>query len=369
MKIKRKIEEFIKKDLFGGKVIIIYGARQVGKTTIAKEIQSEYPDSSVYLNCDEPDVRFSLENKTSTELLGLIGKARIVLIDEAQRVENVGMSLKLLVDTNPNIQVIATGSSSFDLSNKISEPLTGRNNKYTLFPFTASELINKYNKNEVKRLTDQRIIYGSYPEQFFLDKENRERRLSELSEDYVFKDIFLMSKIRKSEKIVKLLKLLALQVGSEVSYSELGQIVGLNYDTVEAYITALEQAFVIFRLMPYSGNIRNSIKKSRKVYFWDTGIRNALINNFNSLDLRNDSGALFENFYISEILKEKYSKQDRFNPYFWRSFDGKEIDLVIEEGGNVKYYECKLNNENTKKFIEDMDVKIVTKDNYLESLE
>lgn len=364
MKITRKIKDHIVRDLFGGKVIIIYGARQVGKTTLVKELQKEYPDS-LYLNCDELDTRLSLENKTSTELLHTIGQSKLVFIDEAQRVENIGLTLKLLVDARPDIQIVATGSSSFDLANKVSEPLTGRNNKYILSPFSSGELVLATSETEVKRLTEQRIIYGSYPEPFFLDKENREKRLAELVEDYVFKDVFMMSKIRKSEKIITLLKALALQIGSEVSYSELGQMVGLNYDTVEAYITALEQSFVIFRLMPYSGNLRNSIKKSRKVYFWDTGIRNALINNFNPLDMRTDSGALFENFFISEMLKDKMNKGERVNSYFWRSHEGKEIDLIIEKDGAKDCFECKLTSKDVMKKIENLEVKIVTSVNYL----
>jgi uncharacterized protein len=367
MKIHRKIKDFVIKDLFGGKVIIIYGARQVGKTTLVKELQAEYPDS-IYLNCDEPDTRSSLEDKTSTELLHTIGQAKLVFIDEAQRVKNIGLTLKLLVDTRPDIQIIATGSSSFDLANKVSEPLTGRNNKYTLFPFSSNELIAVNGETDVKRLTEQRIIYGSYPEPFFLDKEKREKRLAELVEDYLFKDVFLMSKIRKSEKIITLLKALALQVGSEVSYSELGQRVGLNYDTVEAYITALEQFFVIFRLMPYSGNLRNSIRKSRKVYFWDTGIRNALINNFNPLNTRNDAGALFENFFISEMLKNKMNQGLLVNAYFWRSLKNKEIDLIVETGQNKEYFECKLNSQSLKKEIEGVSAEIVTLANYTDKL-
>lgn len=364
-KVTRKIKDSIKSNFFKGKVIIVYGARQVGKTTLVKELQEEYKDS-VYWNCDEPDIQISLQNRTSTELLGMIGSAKVVFLDEAQRVKNIGMTLKLLVDSAPQLQIVATGSSSFELANTLSEPLTGRNDKYTLFPFLSSELNSCYSPIEISRLTEQRIIYGSYPEPFFLDKERKEKRLSELSENYIFKDIFALSSIRKSEKIVTLLKALALQIGSEVSYSELGAMVGLNYDTVEAYITALEQSFVIFRLPPYLGNARNSIKKSRKIYFWDTGIRNGLINNFNPLLMRNDVGALFENFFIAEILKEKISADDRVNAYFWRNYQGKEIDLILEKGGTIESYECKLQSRDSIKTVEEFEAKIVTKDNYLD---
>jgi predicted AAA+ superfamily ATPase len=367
LKITRKIKDDIESSFFKGKVIIIYGARQVGKTTLVKELQMEHTNS-VYWNCDEPDIQLALQDRTSTELLGMIGNAKVVFLDEAQRVKGIGITLKLLVDSAPDIQIVATGSSSFELANIISEPLTGRNDKYTLFPFSSSELSSGYSHMEISRLTEQRIIYGSYPEPFFLDKEKKEKRLAELAEDYVFKDIFLLSSIRKSEKIVVLLKALALQIGSEVSYSELGAMVGLNYDTVEAYITALEQSFVIFRLPPYLNNARNSIKKSRKIYFWDTGIRNALINNFNPLLLRNDAGALFENFFIADILKEKISDGSKVNSYFWRDYLGKEIDLILEKNGAIESYECKLQSKEVVKREGGLEAKIVTKDNYLSFL-
>jgi len=367
MKIARKISKNIKDDFFKEKIIILYGARQVGKTTLINELRKEYPES-LYWKCDEPDTMLSLQKKTSTELLGMIGNSKVVFLDEAQGVPGIGLTLKLIIDAAPHIQIVATGSSSFELANKVSEPLTGRNDKYTLFPLLSGELATAYGKIETSRLTEQRIVYGSYPEPFFLDKERREKRLAELSEDYVFKDIFSLSKIRKSEKIVILLKALALQIGSEVSYSELGEMTGLNYDTVESYITALEQSFLIFRLQPYSGNARNSIKKSRKIYFWDTGIRNALINNFNPLALRNDAGALFENFFIAEMLKEKISAEERVNAYFWRDYQGKEIDLVIEKNGKAEFYECKLNSNDKIKKVNGFEAKIATKDNYLDYL-
>ncbi len=366
-KITRKIKDSIKKSFFKGKVVIIYGARQVGKTTLVKELQQEYPNS-LYWNCDEPDIQSSLQNKTSTELLSMMGKSTVVFLDEAQRVKNIGMTLKLIVDSAPHVQIVATGSSSFELANKVSEPLTGRNDTYTLFPLMSSELNSIYNEIEIRRLTEQRMVYGSYPEPFFLDMERKEKRLSELAEDYVFKDIFSFSTIRKSEKIVTLLKALALQIGSEVSYSELGSMIGLNYDTVESYITILEQSFVIFRLPPYLGNARNSIKKSRKIYFWDTGIRNALINNFNSLPLRNDAGALFENFFIAEMLKEKISSGNRVNAYFWRNYQGKEIDLVLEKGGGASFYECKLQSKDSVKKIDEFEARIITPDTYIKEV-
>lgn len=366
-KIERSLKNNIKNDFFKGKVIIVYGARQVGKTTLIKEFKEEFPNS-LYFNCDEPDTKLLFENKTSTELLKLFGSAKVVFIDEAQRVLNIGLTLKLIVDNDPNIQIIATGSSSFDLANKINEPLTGRNFKYELFPFSSTELMKKYDKFELQRLTEQRIIYGSYPQPFFLDKAERERRLLELASDYVFKDILSFGGIRKSDKIVNLLKALALQIGSEVSYTELSQLIGLNHNTIESYITLLEQSFIIFRLNPYMMNQRNSIRKSRKIYFFDTGLRNALINNFNPLNLRNDGGALFENFFIAEKLKECFNAGQNINSYFWRDYQKREIDLILEKAGQIEAFECKLNDKKNIKKIGDIEAKIMTQENYLDFL-
>ncbi|OHA39914.1 MAG: hypothetical protein A3G59_00615 [Candidatus Taylorbacteria bacterium RIFCSPLOWO2_12_FULL_47_20] len=365
--VERTIAGQLNAEFYKGKIAIIYGARQVGKTTLVRELQKAYPDS-VYLNCDEPDIAASLTGKTSTELLKIFGNSKMVFIDEAQRVENIGLSLKLIADNRPDIQVVATGSSSFDLANKITEPLTGRNDKYHLHPLSTTEITDAQGKIETARLTDQRVIYGSYPEPFFLSKENREKRLKELAGDYTFKDILSLGLIRKNEKIIMLLKNLALQIGSEVSYSEIGQALGLNYDTVETYISLLEQTFIIFRLQPYNRNQRNAIRKSRKVYFWDTGIRNALINNFNPLNLRNDSGALFENFFIAELLKEKSNRSENITPYFWRDYQKKEVDLLIESNGRITAYECKLSGDGGIKKAGGLEAAIVTKENYLEFL-
>lgn len=373
MKITRKIKADIENDFFKGKVIIIYGARQVGKTTLLNEIREKHKDS-IFLNCDEPDSRNILENKNSTELIQLIGNTKVVLIDEAQRVKNIGLTLKILADTLPHVQVVATGSSSFDLANEINEPLTGRNFKYHLFSFSSEELSSNFNQIEMKRLTEQRLIYGSYPEPFFMNKEDRERRLLELANDYAFKDIFSFKGIKNNEKILNLTKALALQIGSEVSYTELGRTLEMNYNTVMSYITLLEQSFIVFKLPPYFRNKRKSIRKSRKIYFWDNGIRNALINNFNSLDLRTDVGALFENLFISEMLKKEYNRSRQNNAYFWRDYDQKEIDLILEEGGKLKAFECKysngkISNATKKTFLTnhpDSDLKIVTKENYLD---
>jgi uncharacterized protein len=375
MIITREIKGSIKKDFFKGKVIIIYGARQVGKTTLINEFGEEFKDS-IYLNCDVTKDRSIVENIATTGILKSLENSKVVFIDEAQKAKNVGLCLKILVDKRPDIQVVATGSSSFELANKTNEPLTGRNFKYTLFPFSSTELTSKYNQTETESLTEQRLIYGSYPEPFFLGERNREYRLTELTDDYIFRDIFSMSGIHKPDKIIDLTQALAFQIGGEVSYTKLSKIIGLNYDTIESYITLLEQAFIIFRLRPYFNNKRTAIRKSRKIYFWDNGIRNALINSFNPIGLRNDVGALFENFFVSEMLKKHSNMGARKNFYFWRTYDQKEIDLVEEFGGKLYAFECKYSNEkmsaSTKKtFLETYpngEINIVTKKNYLDFL-
>lgn len=340
MIIKRKIEEVIEKSLFKGKVIIIYGARQVGKTTLVGKIQKKFVQKSIYLNCDEPDIREAFSNKTSTEIKSFLGDKKLVILDEAQRIKNIGLTLKLMVDSFPEMQIIATGSSSFDLSNQIIEPLTGRKYEFYLYPFSLEELKEIYSDLEINRILEQRIIFGMYPEVFFSGKE-AEGKLKSLARSYLFKDVLQFQNIKNAEAIEKLLQALALQIGNEVSYNELAQMIGIDKNTVASYIRILEQAFIIFRSRPFSRNLRNELKKMRKIYFFDTGIRNALINNFNPVNLRQDIGALWENFIISERLKYNRNNDLEKNIYFWRTREGKEIDYLEEEGGKLNGFEIK----------------------------
>lgn len=363
----RLIEKRIKEHLFKGKAIIIYGARRVGKTTLVQKIQSAYKDS-LYLNCDEPDVRLALTDKTSTELKDYVGERKLVIIGEAQRVKNIGLTIKLLVDNATSLQVIATGSSSFDLSNKISEPLTGRAFEFRLGPFSIKETSNDSVK--LRRLLETRLIFGLYPEVVVASSEKQEI-LKTIYKSYLYKDALEYQGIKNPELIEKLLVALALQVGSEVSYTELATLLGIDQKTVASYIRLLEQAFVIFRLPPLSRNLRKEISKSRKVYFYDTGIRNAVINNFNPLSLRVDTGPLWENFIIAERFKRNEILGKQVNCYFWRTWNQQEIDYVEEEGGILSGWEIKWDDKSKKapkawtETYKNSTFRIINRNNYL----
>lgn len=327
--------------LFKRKIIVIYGARQVGKTTILKQIQAKYPSDSIYLDCDEPDIREAFTDKTSTAMKAFFGAKRLVLLDEAQRVRNIGLSLKLLIDTYPETQFVATGSSSFDLSNQISEPLTGRQFEFLVYPFAWEELTAAHTGAEMSRLLETRLIFGMYPEVTQKGAAEAEKDLRSLSGSYLYKDVLQYQNIKNPEALEKLLRALALQIGHEVSYTELSRLIGVDKRTVENYVQILEKAFIIFRLGPFSRNLRTELKKMRKIYFYDTGIRNALINNFNPLNLRTDVGALWENFLVAERVKYNRNHDLNKNIYFWRTHGRQELDYLEEAGGELKAFEFK----------------------------
>ena len=347
--IPRIIQQEIEKNLFKNKVLLLIGARQIGKTTLLKQVLQNCTEKSLWLNADESDVKIKLENATtSTQLLQLFGNAKLIVIDEAQQVEDIGLKLKLVIDTNPELQIIATGSSAFELLQKSNEPLTGRKKEYHLYPISFSEMVSHTSLLTEQRLLENRLIYGSYPE-VINNPGNEKEVLKEITNSYLYKDVLRYDGIKKASVIDKLLVALALQVGSEVSYNELAKTIGnINSATVEKYIDLLEKAFVIYKLPALSRNLRNEIKKGKKIYFYDNGIRNAIINNFNPLALRNDKGALWENFLISERMKTNSYNKHYCNTYFWRTFDQAEVDYIEEYDGALHVFEFKWKTNNKK---------------------
>lgn len=345
--IRRTIQDAVERSLFKGKAIIIYGARQVGKTTLIRALQQDAAVPSIYLSCDEPDVRRALAGKTSTELKMLIGANKLVLIDEAQRVAAIGITIKLLTDTAPDVQVIATGSSAFELSSRIEEPLTGRKREFRLYPFSLTELGQMYSPVEVRRLVERCLIFGLYPE-VINAPETAAAALREIARSYLYKDVLAFQQIRNAEALERLVQSVALQIGNEVSYNELARQVGVDKKTIASYLRILEQAFIIFRLGSFSRNLRNELKRSRKIYFLDTGIRNAVINNLNPPELRGDVGGLWENFVIAERMKRNHDQQLFPSSYFWRSHQGQEIDYLEELNGELRGYEIKWREKRIK---------------------
>lgn len=346
--IQRLVENQIRDRLFKGKVILLFGPRQVGKTTLVKRIIQDYKDNSIYFNGDEPDVQQLLRRKSSTELKAIIGSRTLVVVDEAQRIENIGLTLKLLVDQFPEVQVIATGSSAFELADKTQEPLTGRKYEFHIFPLAYAEMVQSQGVLDANRLVNHRMIFGHYPETINKPGEEEET-LRLLANSYLYKDIFALQEIRKPVLLQKVLQALAFQIGSEVSYHEIAQLTGSDNQTVERYIDLLEKAFVVFRLNSFSRNLRNELKRSKKVYFWDNGIRNAVISNFNPVDLRQDTGALWENFMVSERQKINHYRSHFPNIYFWRTHQQQEIDYLESYGGELHAFEFTWNPKNKKK--------------------
>lgn len=359
--------------MFSGKAIIVIGARQVGKSTLFKMVLENRTEPTLQLNCDEPEVKEMLTQMNSQELKMLIGGNRIVVIDEAQRVENIGMTLKRITDNFPNVQLLATGSSSFELQNKLNEPLTGRKFEYHLYPLSTGELLNTQGLLSVKQTLESRLIFGSYPD--IIDhKEDAKELLCNLSDSYLYKDLLSLESVRRPALLGKLLTALALQVTSEVSYNELAQTVGTDNKTVEKYIDLLEKCYIIFKLSGFSRNLRTELKRAKKFYFYDNGIRNAILQNFAPLALRQDMGALWENFFISERIKANQYAGRYVNCYFWRTNQQQEIDYIEESDGQFSLFEMKWNPKraNTqfpKAFLSTYDIKekaIITPENWLE---
>ena len=371
----RNLQSVIQERCFQGKAIILLGARQVGKTTLLKKIIHEQQVDALYLNCDEPQTVAALTKCNLKELQMVIGANKFVVIDEAQKVDNIGLTLKLIVDNMPDVQVVATGSSAFELRNCLNEPLTGRKYEYQMFPISSKEIYQSSGYIDLKGLLETRLIYGSYPD--ILNHANDARELLRmLTDSYLYKDILATDNLRKPDVLDKLLRALAFQVGSEVSYNELAQTVGTDSKTVERYIELLEKCYIIFRLHGLSRNLRNELKKAKKIYFYDNGVRNAVIQQFAPLELRNDAGALWENFFISERIKRNHYQQNYCNIYFWRTKSQLEIDYIEEQNGQMTAFEMKWNpkKSNTsipETFLNAYDVKetvVITPDNYLDYL-
>lgn len=297
-------------------------------------------EDCLMLNCDNVDDRYDLENKTTSELRNLVGNHITVVIDEAQRVHNIGLTLKMLVDMNLPTQILATGSSSLSLADEINEPATGRLIEHRLFPLSLSEMAADTSPREEQRLLERRMIYGLYPEVVTHPNDAR-RILQNLANNYLYRDLLGYKGIKKPDILQKMVRALALQVGSEVSYNELANLVGIDKSTVENYIDLLEKCYVVFRLPSYNRNMRNEIKKGKKIYFYDNGIRNALISNFATLEQRNDTGALWENLMVSERVKRNCYAQNYAQMYFWRTQQQQEIDLIEELDGRLTAYEFK----------------------------
>ena len=339
--LPRLIQSQVEERLFKNKVIIIYGARQVGKTTLVKRIFDKYNDKKLYLNCELLSVQRGLSTPEAEKLKSYLGENKLVILDEAQKIANIGLILKILIDTYPDIQIIATGSSSFDLANKINEPLTGRTHTFILYPFSIAETKQQNSRFEIEAKLENILRFGFYPEVFFLSEDGARSRLDEISSNYLYKDILSFEGVKKSSLIVNLLQLLALQLGNEVSYSEIAKQLGVSRLTVQKYLDLLEQSFVIFILRSFSRNLRKEISKSVKIYFYDLGIRNSLIQNFNQLEIRNDRGALWENFCIAERIKRNSNNRVFANYYFWRTYTQKEIDYIEERNGKLFAFEFK----------------------------
>jgi predicted AAA+ superfamily ATPase len=360
-----------------GKVVLIYGPRRVGKTTLINKYSEGLSETEkkriLMVTGDDIGVREYLESESVSKLKDFVGDRSLLFVDEAQRISHIGLNLKLIVDNIPGIRIIATGSSSIDLARDTGAPLTGRKFTLKLYPLSQIEIGQREAAHQTKVNLESRLIYGSYPE-VIINRDNRFRReyLAELISSYLFKDIFELEGIRHSGKLVRLLRLLAFQIGSEVSISELGTQLGMSKNTVDRYLDLLEKAFVIFRREGFSRNLRKEITKSSRFYFLDLGVRNAVIDNFNPLELRNDTGQLWENYIIMERMKKLEYMRDFKSSWFWRTYDKKEIDLIEEGDGKLNGYEIKFQRKSSKppadwaRAYPRAGFKVISRDNYID---
>ncbi len=363
----------IKKYMVPQKVFIVYGPRRCGKTTLLEHMLEGVKEEYLFVSGEDITVQSYLSSQSIEKLKSFIGKRKLLVIDEAQKIKNIGLNLKLIVDHIDGIKVVASGSSSFDLAKQIGEPLTGRKFTIKMFPLSQMELNGIQTRAETDAFLEQRLIYGAYPE-IVLNKDDSQKvlYLREIVNSYLYKDILELDGVRHSDKIVRLLQLLAFQVGKEVSFNELGTQLGMSKNTVERYLDLLTKAFVIFKLSGFSRNLRKEITKNSKYYFYDVGIRNALINNFNPMSIRDDVGMLWENYIIVEKIKKQEYLSIPSNNYFWRTYDRKEIDFIEEYGGRLFGYEIKWQKKKEKipkewfEVYKNAEGAVITKDNYLD---
>ncbi|MDO8967124.1 ATP-binding protein [Algoriphagus sp.] len=350
MQVSRTINSQLEYQLFKGKVLILYGARRTGKTTLVKHLLTKFSEKSAYINCELQEYKDALSTTNSGLLAEFIGNRELIIFDEAQHISNIGLVLKVLVDTFPQVQFIATSSSSFELSGMVSEPLTGRSRQFLLLPFSLEEIGQILNPIQIKANLPNFLRFGLYPQVFNSIGDEKIEELAEISSNYLYKDLFQFEQIKKPNLLFKLLAAIALQTGSESSLNELAQITGTNVHTVKRYLELLEKSFVIFRLNSFSRNLRKELAKSQKIYFYDVGIRNAVIRNFNEMNLRTDVGGLWENFCITERIKFNQNHRRFVNTYFWRTYDQKEIDYIEEKDGHLTCFEFKYSEGAPGKF-------------------
>jgi uncharacterized protein len=354
------------------KIVLLFGARQTGKTTLSNQVLLEMPGKILKINGDEIIYTELLSSRDFSKMKLLLEGYDVLFVDEAQRIPDIGINLKIIYDNMPDLKMIITGSSSFELANKVKEPLTGRKSTLKMMPFSFQEMKQNTSIFDIQQRLEEFMLYGLYPEiTNYANSGEKEKYLMELSSSYLYKDILELSNIRNSSKITNLLKLLAFQIGQEVSLNEIGQSLGMSQETVSSYIDLLEKSFIVFRLSGFSRNLRKEVVKRDKIYFWDLGVRNCVIQNFAPISSRTDLGEMWENLIVAERLKYLSNNQITTNSYFWRTYTGAEIDYVEEKNGELFAYEIKyskIRKNAPQTWIDNYgnNFKCITKDNFWE---